>query len=98
MVKVRAEWARIFRCSIPKYMLEVFSKFVKIVFTDVVTCEEDYGILAIVSEPLKAVAECFDNGTRTEVATADTSHHDSVAVFAQHLSCLLDVSEVFRSD
>ena len=70
-------------------------EFAEIVFADVVSGEEDDGILTVVDEPLETVAERFDDGTCAEVTTADASHDNCVAVFAKHVSRFFDVGEQF---
>ena len=75
--------------------LEVFAEFGQIVFADIVARKQHNGILALVGEPFKLVAEGLDDGARTEITAADTRHDDGVAVGAQHLSGGLEVGEVF---
>ena len=76
-------------------VLQVGGQFVQVVFADVVAGKEDNGVLPVVDEPFKAVAQSLDHCPGTEVATADACHHDGVAVFAHHLCRLLEVGEVF---
>ena len=78
--------------------LQVGCQLVKIVLANIVTSKEHDGIFAIIGKPFKAVAECFDHGTCTQVATADTGHYNGVAVFTQHLGSLFQVCQMFGCD
>ena len=47
--------------------LEIFCKLSEIVLTDVIASEEHNRVLTVLNEPVKAVIDTLDNGTRTEV-------------------------------
>ena len=79
-------------------VLQERSQLEEVVLTDIVTCEEDSWVLLIVDEPCERVAETFDNGACTEVATTDTCHNNDLTLFAQCVGNSLNLIEELRSD
>ena len=70
----------------------------EVVLTDIVTCEEDSRVLLVVYEPSERVAEAFDNGACTEVATTDTCYNNHLTLLAQSIGNSLNLIEELRSD
>ena len=79
-------------------VLQERSQLEEVVLTDIVTCEEDSWVLLVVNEPCERVAETFDNGACTEVATTDTCYYNHLALFAQGVGHSLNLVEELRSD
>ena len=65
--------------------LQVFCEFKQIVLADVVSGEEDGGILAVLHQPAERVAQCLDDGACTQIGAADASHDHHFALPAQRV-------------
>ena len=77
---------------------QIFSEFEQIVLANVVASEEDDWVFPVLNQPAKRVAERFDDGACAEIATADASHNDHFALFAQCVSHSLYLVEEFGRD
>ena len=73
-------------------IFQIIAKFIKVVFTNVVSCEKNVGVFTLIGEPLKTILQSFNDGTCTQVTTADTGYYNGVAVCTQGLSSCLDIT------
>ena len=79
-------------------VLQERSQLVEVILTDVVTCEKDSWILLIIYEPSERIAETFDNGASTKVATTDTCNNNNLTLFTQCVGNCLNLIQELRSD
>ena len=79
-------------------VLQVLSELVEIVLADIVAGKEDVGVLALVGEPLEAVAQGLDDSAGTEIGAADASHDNGVAVLAKRLDASLELRHELSRD
>ena len=77
-------------------ILQVLGEFKEIVFANVVASKENGGLGVL--QPAEAVAQGLDDGFGTQIAAADTGHHDGLAVLAKHLGRGHDVVDEGRGD
>ena len=63
-------------------VFQIFCQFVQIILTNVVSCKQNGRILAVIDEPLKTVAQCFNYGTGTQIRAANTCYNYGIAVLA----------------
>ena len=79
-------------------VFQIIGEFGQVVFADVVACKEDGGVLCVAQQPGKRVAQCFDDGTCAQIAAADTSHDDGLAVLTQHVGAGLQLGDELGGD
>ena len=69
--------------------LKIFCQFREIVLADVVSREEDGGVLLVTYKPCERVAQSLDDGACSKVATADASNNYDLAVLTQYVGAVL---------
>ena len=64
-------------------VLQVLGELEEIVLANVVAGKEDGGVLLVLNEPAERVAQRFDDGTGSQVGTANAGHDHGLAIVAQ---------------
>ena len=72
--------------------MQILHKFGEVVLADVVTGEKDAGTVAWL-QPAEVVAQSLEHGAGTEIAAADASHYNGLAVLTQHIGAFVDLSK-----
>ena len=77
---------------------QVSCQLSKIILTDIVSCKEDSRILLVIDKPCEAVSQGLDDGTGTEVRTADTCNDNHLTLLTERIGYCLNLTEELRRD
>ena len=77
---------------------QVFCHLKQVVLANVVACEKNRGVLAVLDEPAERVAQGFYHGTGTQIGTADAGNDHHLAILAERVGASLNLIKESRGN